>query len=168
MRDRLAVFIDGANLYASAKALGFQIDYSRLLEYFRTQGALVRALYYTGVQTDADNYTPLQRLIDYLAYNGYSVVTKPAKEFTAPDGQVRTKGNMDVDLAVDMMEMASGLDHIILMSGDGDFRPLVASVQRKGVRVTVISSRDVLADELRRQADAYVGIEDLRAVIGRG
>jgi uncharacterized LabA/DUF88 family protein len=168
--DRIALFVDGANLYSATKALGFDIDYRRLLEEFRKRGVLVRAYYYTAVLEDQE-YSPLRPLVDWLDYNGFTVVTKPAKRFTDSAGTTRTKGNMDIEIAVDMMEIAPHLDHLVLFSGDGDFRRLVEAVQRRGVRVTVVSTvksqPPMIADELRRQADTFVDLSDLAAIIGR-
>tara|TARA_R110002110_G_scaffold71027_12_gene190071 strand:+ start:886 stop:1503 length:618 start_codon:yes stop_codon:yes gene_type:complete len=169
-QERIALFIDGANLYSAARGLGFDIDYKRLLDYFRAKGTLIRAFYYTALLEDQD-YSPLRPLIDWLDYNGYAVVTKPAKEFTDANGRRRIKGNMDIELAIDALEMADKLDHLILFSGDGDFRRLVDAVQRRGKRVTVVSTMrsqpPMIADELRRQADQYIDLESLRDVLGR-
>ena len=169
-QERVALFIDGANLYSAARGLNFDIDYRRLLEYFRAKGTLVRAYYYTALIEDQD-YSPLRPLIDWLDYNGYSVVTKPAKEFTDAQGRRRIKGNMDIELAIDAMELAPSIDHIVLFSGDGDFRRMVDAIQRKGKRVTVISTTrsppPMIADELRRQADQFIELETLRGVITR-
>jgi uncharacterized LabA/DUF88 family protein len=168
--ERVALFIDGANLYATAKSLQFDIDYKRLLGFFRKRSRLVRAIYYTALMEDAE-YSPLRPLIDWLDYNGYKVVTKPAKEFTDSLGRRKVKGNMDIELAIDVMQLAENLDHIVLFSGDGDFRSLVAAVQAKGRRVSVVSTLvtrpPMVADELRRQADQFVELADLRDEIGR-
>ena len=168
--DRIALFIDGANLYAAAKSLGFDIDYRRLLKEFQSQGRLIRAYYYTALVEDQE-YSSIRPLIDWLDYNGYSVVTKPTKEFVDALGRRKVKGNMDIELAVHAMEMASHLDHIVLFSGDGDFRSLVEALQRKGVRVTVVSTiatqPPMVADELRRQADEFVDLAQLINRIGR-
>src|SRR5438477_10264752 len=168
--ERVALFIDGANLYATAKTLGFDIDYKRLLGYFRKRSRMIRAIYYTALLDDAD-YSPIKPLIDWLDYNGYRVVTKPAKEFTDSLGRRTIKGNMDIELAIDVMQLAENLDHIVLFSGDGDFRSLVAAVQAKGRRVTVISTLTtrppMVADELRRQTDQFVDLAQLREEIGR-
>src|SRR4026209_1852630 len=137
--ERLALFIDGANLYATAKALGFDIDYKRLLALFRTKGQPVRALDYPARAEDQE-YSSTRPLVDWLDYNGYTMVTKPTKEFTDALGRRKIKGNMDIELAIDLMEMSEHLDHAILFSGDGDFRRFVEAVQRKGVRVTVVST----------------------------
>ena len=168
--ERVGLFIDGANLYSAARSLGFDIDYRRLLKVFREKGRLVRAYYYTALIEDQE-YSPIRPLIDWLDYNGYTMVTKPTKEFTDAMGRRKIKGNMDIELAIDMMEMAERLDHIVLFSGDGDFRRLVEAVQRKGVRVSVVSTvrsqPPMVADELRRQADAFIELDPLAPEIAR-
>ena len=168
--ERVALFIDGANLYSAAKALGADLDFSRLLEMYRAKGRLVRAHYYTAV-IEGEEFSPIKPLIDWLDYNGFTVVTKPVKRFTDAEGRSRTKGNMDIEIAVDMLEMAPHIDQAVLFSGDGDFRRLVQAVQAKGVRVTVVSTMrsqpPQIADELRRQADAFVELADLIPEIGR-
>ncbi|MBT4043152.1 MAG: NYN domain-containing protein [Rhodospirillaceae bacterium] len=168
--ERIALFIDGSNLFAAAKALGFDIDYKKLLEFFSGRGYLVRALYYTAVIEDQE-YSPIRPLVDWLDYNGYTMITKPTKEFTDATGRRKIKGNMDIELAVDMLEMADSLDHLYVFSGDGDFRRLVEAVQRKGKRVTVVStvrtSPPMAADELRRQADVFLELEKLIPEISR-
>ena len=169
-QERIALFIDGANLYATARALGFDIDYKRLLELYSQKAKLIRAFYYTALIEDQD-YSPIRPLVDWLDYNGYTMVTKPTKEFTDASGRRKIKGNMDIELAIDMLEMAPHLDHIVLFSGDGDFRRLVEAVQRKGVRVTVVSTvrsqPSMIADELRRQGDLFVDLVDLQEQIER-
>ncbi len=168
--EKTALFIDGANLYATTKSLGFDIDYKRLLKEFQSRGNLLRAFYYTALIEDQE-YSSIRPLLDWLDYNGYTVVTKPAKEFTDAMGRRKIKGNMDLELAVNMMELSDHLDHVVLFSGDGDFRSVVESVQRKGVRVTVISTIStqppMIADELRRQADTFIDLQELSAKIGR-
>ncbi len=169
-QERIALFIDGSNLYAAARALNFDIDYKRLLELFASKGHLIRAFYYTALIEDQE-YSPIRPLIDWLDYNGYAMVTKPTKEFTDASGRRKIKGNMDIELAIDVMEMAEHLDHVVLFSGDGDFRRLVEAVQRRGVRVTVVSTirsqPPMVADELRRQADNFVELQELQPLIAR-
>lgn len=169
-QERIALFIDGSNLYAAARALDFDIDYKRLLEHFAAKGHLVRAFYYTALMDEAE-YSPLRPLVDWLDYNGYTMVTKPTKEFTDASGRRKIKGNMDIELAIDVMEMADHLDHVVLFSGDGDFRRLIEAVQRKGLRCSVVSTvksqPPMVADELRRQADNFIELVDLQAAIGR-
>jgi uncharacterized LabA/DUF88 family protein len=168
--DRIALFIDGANLYSAAKGLNIDLDFKKLLEEFQKRGVLVRAYYYTAIVEDQD-YSPIRPLVDWLDYNGFTVVTKPAKEYIDASGRKRHRGDMDVDLAVDMMEMAEHLDHVVLFSGDSDFRRLVEAMQRRGVRVTVVSTvksqPPMASDELRRQADSFVDLADLAAIIAR-
>ena len=168
--EKVAIFIDGANLYAAAKTLGFDIDYRRLLAEFRSKCYVVRAYYYTAIVEDAE-YSSIRTLIDWLDYNGYTVVTKAVKEFIDASGRRKIKGNMDMELAVHAMEVASNIDHLVLFSGDGDFRALVEAIQRKGVRVTVCSTiashPPMVADELRRQADVFLDLVDLQGKIGR-
>lgn len=168
--ERLALFIDGSNLYAAAKALGFDIDYKLLRTEFMRRGKMLRAFYYTAL-FENDEYSPIQPLVDWLNYNGFTMVTKPAKEFTDSMGRRKVKGNMDIELAVDAMELAPHLDHVVIFSGDGDFRPLVKALQRKGVRVSVVSTirsrPPMIADELRRQCDNFIELDELRDVVGR-
>jgi uncharacterized LabA/DUF88 family protein len=157
-------------LYSAARSLAFDIDYKRLLDLFRSKGRLIRAFYYTALIEDQE-YSPIRPLVDWLDYNGYTMVTKPTKEFTDATGRRKIKGNMDIELAIDVMEMAPFLDHIVLFSGDGDFRRLVEAVQRRGVRVSVVSTirsqPPMVADELRRQADTFIELQDLAPQISR-
>jgi uncharacterized LabA/DUF88 family protein len=168
--ERLGMFIDGANLYSAARGLDFDIDYRKLLDEFRKRGRLIRANYYTAL-LENEEYSPIRPLIDWLDYNGFRIITKPAKEYTDDSGRRRVKGDMDVEIAVDMMEAAAYLDHILLFSGDGDFRKVVDAVQRRGVRVSVVStlksSPPMASDDLRRQADAFIDLVDLGKLVGR-
>ncbi|NDB69951.1 MAG: NYN domain-containing protein [Methylocystaceae bacterium] len=167
---KTALFIDGANLYATAKSLGFDIDYKRLLKEFQGKGALLRAFYYTALIEDQE-YSSIRPLIDWLDYNGYRVVTKPTKEFTDAGGRRKVKGNMDIELAIDALELAPYIDHMVLFSGDGDFRSLVEAMQRRGVHVSVVSTISsnppMIADELRRQADEFIDIVTISNRVGR-
>ncbi len=162
--ERTALFIDGANLYSASRNLGFDVDYRNLLEYFRQRTDILRAYYYSAV-LDTEEYSPLKPLTDWLAYNGYNLVTKAAREFTDATGRRRVKGNMDVELAVDMLELAPKIDHAVLFSGDSDFRRLVEAVQRQGVRVSVVSTirsnPPMIADDLRRQADQFLELSEI-------
>jgi len=169
-QSRIALFIDGANLYSTAKTIGFDIDYKRLLREFQARGELLRAFYYTAVVEDQE-FSSIRPLVDWLDYNGFTVVTKATKEFVDSSGRRKVKGNMDIELAVDAMELAEHIDEMILFSGDGDFRSLVEAVQRRGVRVTVVSSvashPPMAADELRRQADVFIDLVTLQPKVGR-
>src|SRR5665811_710456 len=168
--NNIALFIDGANLFAAAKTLGFDIDYKKLLLEFQSRGNLVRAYYYTAIVEDQE-FSSIRPLIDWLDYNGYTVVTKATKEFIDASGRRKVKGNMDIELAVDAMELAEHVDQIVLFSGDGDFGSLVEAVQRRGVRVTVVSTISsqppMIADELRRQADVFTDLVELQSKLGR-
>jgi uncharacterized LabA/DUF88 family protein len=168
--NKLALLIDGANLHATVKTLGFDVDYKRLLMEFGSQGTLLRALYYTAIIEDQE-YSSIRPLIDWLDYNGFTVVTKAAKEFTDASGRRRIRGNMDIELAVDAMELAEHVDQMVLFSGDGDFRTLVERVQRRGVHVTVVSTISIqppmIAEDLRRQADRFIDLLDLKSKISR-
>jgi uncharacterized LabA/DUF88 family protein len=169
--NKIALFIDGANFYATAKALGLDVDYRRLLNEFQSHGTLVHAFYYTAIIEDQEHVS-IRPLVDWLDYNGFAVVTKAAKEFVdSATGRRKTKGNMDVELAINAMELAEHIDEMVLFSGDGDFRSLVEAMQRRGVRVTVISTvatqPPMIADELRRQADVFTDLTELRTKIGR-
>jgi uncharacterized LabA/DUF88 family protein len=168
--ERVGLFVDGANLYYATRALGFEVDFAAMLRFFGGSTYLVRACYYTAL-IETEDYSPLRPLTDWLAYNGWRVVTKPAKEQADPTGRRRIKGNMDIELAVDMMELAPHLDHAVLVSGDGDFRRVVEAVQRQGVKVTVVSTMEsqppMIADELRRQADGFLELADIGPEIAR-
>ncbi|WP_206454908.1 LabA-like NYN domain-containing protein [Aurantimonas marina] len=169
-REKIALLIDGANLYAASRSLGFDIDYKKMLVSFQKRGYLLRAYYYTALIEDSE-YSSIRPLIDWLDYNGYRVVTKAAKEFTDAAGRRKVKGNMDIELAIDAMELADTVDHFVLFSGDGDFRSLVEALQRKGRKVSVVSSLTtsppMISDDLRRQADHFIDLASLRAEIGR-
>jgi uncharacterized LabA/DUF88 family protein len=168
--SKIAIFIDGSNLYATAKTLGFDIDYKRLLKEYQGRGTLLRAFYYTAIIEDQE-YSSIRPLVDWLDYNGFTVVTKATKEFIDASRRRKVKGNMDIELAVDAMELAKHIDQMVLFSGDGDFRSLVEAVQRRGVRVTVVSTiasqPPMIADELRRQADVFTDLVELRSKIKR-
>lgn len=165
--ERTALFVDGANFSAAARALGVEVDYKRLLEYFSRNGPIIRAFYYTAMIDDHE-FSPLRPLVDWLEYNGYTLITKTARVFTDSAGNREIKGNMDVEIAVDMLEMAAHMDHAVIFSGDGDFRRLIEAVQRKGVRTTVVSTLEsqppMMSDILRRQTDVFLDLNDLSDV----
>jgi uncharacterized LabA/DUF88 family protein len=169
-REKIVLLIDGANLFATSKSLGFDVDYKQLLKAFQKRGYLLRAYYYTALIEDQE-YSSIRPLIDWLDYNGYTVITKAAKEFTDAAGRRKVKGNMDVELAVDAMELSATVDHFVLFSGDGDFRVLVEALQRRGRRVTVVSTTatqpPMIADDLRRQADHFLDLKTLHSELGR-
>lgn len=168
--ERMGVFIDGSNLYAASKALGFDIDYNLLGKWLRERGIVTRISYYTAI-VENEEFSPVRPLIDWLGYNGYTIVTKPAREYTDSLGRRKIKGNMDIELAIDALELAPHVSHIVLMTGDGDFIPLVDALHRKGVRVTAISTirsqPSMVADGLRRAVDSFIDLSDLQPAIAR-
>ncbi|RCL03109.1 MAG: hypothetical protein JSC189_000436 [Candidatus Tokpelaia sp. JSC189] len=169
-REKIALFIDGANLYAASKTLGFDIDYRKLLKVFQKRGYLLRAYYYTALVEDQE-YSSIRPLIDWLDYNNYRVITKAAKEFTDVNGRRKVKGNMDIELTIDAMELSDTVDHFVIFSGDGDFRSLVEALQRKGRKVSVVSTLStqpaMISDDLRRQADHFIDLISLKNEVGR-
>lgn len=168
--DKIALFIDGPNLYSAARGLNIDMDYRKLLDEFKKRGVLIRAYYYTAIAED-DDYSPIRPLVDWLDYNGFTLVTKPARAYTDAQGRKRWRGDMKIEMAVDILTMADHADHIVLFSGDGDFSRLVEAVQAKGARVTVVStvkSQPPLAsDDLRRRADDFIDLDDLANLVGR-
>jgi uncharacterized LabA/DUF88 family protein len=165
-RGKIALFIDGTNLHSTARVLGFDIDFKRLLEAFEGRGTLLRAFYYAAIVEDQE-YCSVRPLVDWLDYNGYTVVTKPAKEFTDDTGRRKIKGNIEVELTVGAMDIAAHVDEIVIFSGDGNFRSLVAALQRRGTRTTIVSTIMSVADELRRQADEFIDLADLQTRLSR-
>lgn len=168
--EKHAVFIDGVNLYNTARSLNFEVDYKLLRDEFAMRGRILRLSYFT-IYIENDEYSPLRPLIDWLSYNGYDVHAKVAKEYFDAAGNRKVKGGIDVDLAVSALQMADHLDHIVIFSGDGAYRPLIEAIQAKGVRVSVAStvktSPAMISDDLRRQADNFIEIDDIKDVIGR-
>ncbi|MBL8537229.1 MAG: NYN domain-containing protein [Hyphomonadaceae bacterium] len=168
--ERTVLLIDGANLYSATRGLAFDIDYRKLLDEFRKHGRLIRAYYYTAVAEDQD-FSPIRPLVDWLDYNGFAVVTKPAKEYLDATGRRRFKGDMDVEITVDLLQTADFADHAFLFSGDGDFVAAIHAAQRKGLRVSVVSTTrsnpPMASDDIRRACDHFVEITDLANLIGR-
>ncbi|MFX4299952.1 NYN domain-containing protein [Pseudosulfitobacter pseudonitzschiae] len=168
--DRIAVLIDGVNLHAAARALDFEIDYKSLRDHFQKAGKLVRLAYYTTV-IDSKEQAPIRPLIDWLDYNGFAVKSKIAREFTDETGGRKIKGTMAIELALDAMNLAGHVDHIILFTGDGEYRYLVEKLQERSIRVSICSTHktkpSMASDELRRQADSFIELSDLKAFIGR-
>ena len=169
-QERLALFIDGPNLYNAARALNFDIDYRRLLTLFQSKGRLIRAFYYTALAEEQD-YSPIRPLVDWLDYNGFTMVTKPMKEFTDAAGRRRVRGDISVEMTVDVLSLAPRLDHAVIFAGDGDLRRMVEGAQQLGLRVSVLSTirtqPGMIADDLRRQADQFIDLADIAPDITR-
>jgi len=166
-----ALFIDGQSLHHAVKALNFEVDYKRLLAEFERRGPLLRAYYYTTV-FETEDVTAVRPLLDWLKYNGFTVRTMLLREHDDGEGRRRWRRNIGVDLAIDAMETAGYVDNMYLFSGDGNFRCLVRALQRRSVCVTVVSTlrskpAPVVADELRRQADVFLELDDLKLAISR-
>jgi uncharacterized LabA/DUF88 family protein len=165
-----AILVDGSNLHATYEALGLtSVDFKRVLQYF--EGTILHAGYFTALPPKSEVST-LRPMVDYLEYNGWTIYQKEWKEFTDGDGNRKVKGNMDVEISVMAKELAPYVTHMVLFTGDGDFRFLVDAVQRSNrVHVTVVSSIKtrpaMCADILRRQADAFIDLVDLHPHIGR-
>ncbi|MBY0566933.1 MAG: NYN domain-containing protein [Hyphomonadaceae bacterium] len=168
--EKVIVLIDGANLHSTMKTLSFDMDYRKLHDVFSGLGRFVRANYYTAMVEEQD-FSPIRPLVDWLDYNGYSVVTKPAKEYTDTNGRRRYKGDMDIEIAVDLLQAADYADHAFLFSGDGDFVAAIEAAKRKGLRVTVVSTiksnPPMASDEIRRAADNFLDLTELTSLIGR-
>ena len=167
-KEKVAIFIDGANLHSTIKELNIEIDYKKLINFFSSNYTLIRTYYYTALLENNKNQK-IKPLLNWLEYNGYTLITKPAKDFVDSNNDIKTKGNMDIELAVDALEFCTHVDHIVIFSGDSDFRRLVEAIQNKGTRVTVVSSiltkPPVLADELRRQVDSFIEISTFKEII---
>lgn len=172
MAQRTALLIDGANLFAATKMLGFHMDWTKLYNYFLQTNDIVRRNYYTAIREtrNTDTQDPIIPLIDHLAFNGWKVVTKPVMEYHNREGST-LKGNMDVHMVVDALTMADRIDHYILGSGDGDFVYLVDALHRLGLEVSVLSTKEtnppMVATALRREADTFYELAELRNLIRR-
>lgn len=169
-REKVALFIDGINLYYAAKSIGFEVDFGKLLAVFRRRGYLLRAYYYTVLMEDAE-FSALRPLVDWLSYNGYEVTTKPGKEYIDSTGRRKSKGNLEIEMAIDALEQAATVDHLVLFSGESDFVPLIEALQRKGRKVSVVSTvathPSMVGDDLRRRADYFIDLVSLRSEIER-
>jgi len=166
--NETALFIDGPNVYLTAKALGFDVDYKRLHNYFSARCDLIRAYYYTAVR-ERDTHDSLRPLLDWLDYNQYTLVQKPTKEWTDASGRTKVKGNMDMEMACDAFDLSSTIRNATFFTGDGDFVAIIRLLQRRGIRCTVVSSTEtqpvMCADELRRAADEFVELSELNKAI---
>ncbi|SRR5579883_1119914 len=154
-RGRVAIFIDGANLFYAALQLGIEIDYAKLLCYLTDSGRLLRAFFYTGVDRTNEKQ---QGFLLWMRRNGYRVVTKDLVQL--PDGS--KKANLDVEIAVDMMNLAPYYDTAVLVSGDGDLAYAVNAVSYQGVRVEVVSVRAMTSDSLIDVADFFIDLDSIK------
>jgi len=166
--DRVALVIDGPNLYGTLKALNRDADFKAIYAYFSAHCRLKNCNYYVALPT-TDEYNPVQKLVDWLGYNGYRVSTKPLRQHIDEEGRRRVRGSMAVEMAIDMAEMAasSNFDRIVLFSGDTDLRYAIEAAQRKGTPVTMVTSLKSISDEVRWQADRFVEIESVLDIISK-
>ena len=166
--ERIAVFIDGKSLFACSKGLGFEIDFKLFRKEFARRGKLNKLSYFTTL-VDNDEFSSVKPLVDWLTYNGYNTVTKTVKEYVDPSGFRKVKGNTAVEMTIAVLDMVPYVDHIVIVTGDKDFKPLIEAVQQRGTRVSVVSSIRVqppmLSDDLRRQADNFIELDELRSLI---
>ena len=157
-RGRVAIFIDGSNLFYAALQLNIEIDYTKLLVYLTKGSQLLRAFFYTGVDRSNDKQ---QGFLLWMRRNGYRVVTKDLVQL--PDGS--KKANLDVEIAVDMMNLAPHYDTAVLVSGDGDLAYAVNAVSYQGVRVEVVSLRSMTSESLINVADCFVDLDSIKQEI---
>ncbi len=151
-RGRVAIFIDGSNLFYAALQLGIEIDYTKLLARLTSGSRLFRAFFYTGVDRSNEKQ---QGFLLWMRRNGYRVIAKDLVQL--PDGS--KKANLDVEIAVDMMALVHCYDTAVLVSGDGDLAYAVDAASYKGVRVEVVSLRAMTSDSLINVSDRYIDLE---------
>lgn len=168
-----ALLIDGKNFYSTACALDITVDWKLLHQEISRQCRLMQALYFTTLPKGEDEHDHIaaKPTLDWMEYNGWTVCTKPGRAFVDHDGRRKIKGNTDVELAVAAMKLTPHVGHIVLCTGKADYVPLVAYLQETGTRVTVLSSKAVsppmIADDLRRKADDFIDLDDMRTTICR-
>jgi len=169
--QRVDVLIDGPSFYATTRSLGYEVDYKKFRDHFDEVCDLHRIYYFTAITDNPDDHSPVKPLVDWLGYNGFRTITKPLREFIDPGGRRRTKGNMAVEIATELVNAAEHAEHILLFSGEGDLSYAVDAAQRKGAKVTVVSSLKVdppaISDDLRRAADRFVDLADVKDLILR-
>ncbi len=154
-RGRVAIFIDGSNLFYAALQLGIEIDYTKLL-YRLTEGSrLLRAFFYTGVDRTNEKQ---QGFLLWMRRNGYRVIAKDLVQL--PDGS--KKANLDVEIAVDLMALVGSYDTAIIVSGDGDLAYAADSVSYRGARIEVVSLRSMTSDSLINVADRYIDLDQIK------
>ncbi len=158
--DRVAIFIDGENIHYSAKHLNMRLDYLKLCSKLAGNRRLVRSYFYTAVSNQSEGKIDF---INFLKLNGFSVITREIKSFNDGDHSTRNvRGSLDMEMAIDALEMSNKLDTVILCTGDGDFKPLVTALGRKGVHVEVCALREMTSTELIATADVYTDLASLK------
>jgi uncharacterized LabA/DUF88 family protein len=158
--DRVAIFIDGENIHYSAKHLNMRLDYLKLCRKLAGKRRLVRAYFYTAVSTQSEGKIDF---INFLKLNGFTVVTREVKSFNESDGSSRSiRGALDMEMAMDVMDLCPTLDTVILCTGDGDFCPLVTAVARRGKHVELCALREMTSTDLIAAADTYTDLGGLK------
>lgn len=159
--ERAAVFIDGYGTHYTCKSLGIEIDYRKLSELIRRQTTVIRNYYFTPL-VEGQDFIAVKPLLDFLQYNGWTTVTRPYKEHYV---------STNTALAVTAMEIAPAIEQAIIFSGNGDFTPLIEALKRRGIHTTVASTvrseQSYCSDDLRRAADAFIDLDDIRSAISR-
>lgn len=163
--ERIALFIDGANVYAAAKRLGWNFDHRKILEYFSAGAALYNAFYYTAVPIPLDDKQ--KRFTDALTYMGYTVRTRPLRETTDDAGETSRRANLDIEIVTDLLTTTERYDTAVLLTGDGDFERPVEVLRARGKRVVVASIAEMTSYELRNAADVYIDFKDIREQVER-
>lgn len=157
-RGRVAIFVDGSNLFYAALQLNIEIDYTKLLARLTGGSRLLRSFFYTGVDRTNEKQ---QGFLLWMRRNGYRVIAKDLVQL--PDGS--KKANLDVEIAVDMMALVGSYDTAVLVSGDGDLAYAVDAVSYRGVRVEVVSLRSMTSDSLINVSDRYIDLENVKEEI---
>ena len=169
--ERTSIFIDGRSLFHTARKLDFEVDLSKFSQYFASKFQLVRCSYYTPV---SEERTPLHNILDWLSYNGFTVSTR----VFSPDNHPPSISSL---MSVDIIEQTLGngyagdepyaLQHVVIVSGDGDYCPVVKFLKSRSIRVSVMSSLETeplsISEELRRLADNFIELDDLRSELER-
>ncbi|HOX26223.1 MAG TPA: NYN domain-containing protein [Candidatus Krumholzibacteria bacterium] len=158
--DKVAIFIDGENIHYSAKHLNMRLDYLKLCRRLAGKRRLLRAYFYTAISAQSEGKIDF---INFLKLNGFTVVTREVKSFSEPDATNRSvRSALDMELAMDIVNLCPHVDTVILCSGDGDFRPLVEAVARRGKHVEVCALREMTSTDLIAAADVYVDLGSLK------
>jgi len=169
--ERLGLFIDGFSLFQTSRAMEMQVDYKALHDLFAAKSRLMRAQYFaTEHDHNADEFNPQRATLDWLKYNGFDVKTIRTRSFTGTDGETRYRGNPSVLMTCNALQQAEHIDHAVLFTGNADFEPLINTLQERGTRVSVASSirtTNLCSDNLRRAADNFIDLEDLRGQISK-